>query len=412
MAALGSALDLCQATTHNRVLAVALQYGIALKRVQAELDSTVSCSVSLVAACLLLGIADVIVGQEVAALSHLRGTLALLQKRQRTLPCRSNETSAKKVKDEESKFVLYDDLDKAGAILDVVTLSYALGLPPRLPKFTSNVTANVSEETSNANGIELRVLNALRASYGFASQNFRWKYVPQNLKPQSMFNEQSELMTQLFQCVQTLRRAQIASSQGSKFQQRALVLGMQCSACLIYLATLLEPYETAYDRFVVGFRQIAVDAETIIAQNASTENESVPKISLDLGVAQPLFFTAVKCRDLGIRTRAVRFLECTGREGPFDGKHHAIVARRAIDLEESAALSELNNVGLELGMMVPERVRLHAVGVTVGKSLLHCSRSVGAWFSRCRDVASMMMATSPDSYEDPRHWEMWDELLP
>ena len=56
---------------------------------------------------------------------------------------------------------------------------------------------------------------------------------------------------------------------------------------------------------------------------------------VDLGWIPPLFFTAVKCRVRRIRIQAIRLLESAPhREGIWDARILARVARRVVELEE------------------------------------------------------------------------------
>ncbi|KAL2822829.1 hypothetical protein BDW59DRAFT_180833 [Aspergillus cavernicola] len=56
---------------------------------------------------------------------------------------------------------------------------------------------------------------------------------------------------------------------------------------------------------------------------------------IDIGWMPPLFFTATKCRDRHIRRSAIRLLESTNhREGIWDAKITACIARRVMEIEE------------------------------------------------------------------------------
>ncbi|KAL4885674.1 hypothetical protein BJY04DRAFT_214463 [Aspergillus karnatakaensis] len=56
---------------------------------------------------------------------------------------------------------------------------------------------------------------------------------------------------------------------------------------------------------------------------------------IDVGWMIPLFYTAIKCRDRRVRRRAVRLLESTNhREGIWDAKVTACIARRVMEIEE------------------------------------------------------------------------------
>jgi hypothetical protein len=166
-----------------------------------------------------------------------------------------------------------------------------------------------------------------------------------------------------------------------------------------------------YDRFWNTFRSILEDAE-IVLQNQLSGAPHYFNISLDLGVIQPLFFTAIKCRELKTRMKAVDLLNRSGREGPFDGKRLAVVAQRAVEQETDICNGIGNDVDGRVSHVAPERHRLHSAGIDSTQVPGMLCMGVPASFSRCRDVEALLEANSPEEYKEPKNWEMWDELLP
>jgi hypothetical protein len=166
-----------------------------------------------------------------------------------------------------------------------------------------------------------------------------------------------------------------------------------------------------YDRFWSNFSAIVEDAE-IVLQHHLSGGHGYFNFSLDLGVIQPLYFTAIKCRELRNRKKAVDLLSRSGREGPFDGRRLGVVAQRAVELETNI-VSGINDEG-ESGVshMVPEMHRLHSAGFESTRFPGISSVGVPASFSRCRDIEVLLEAESPEEYKEPKHWEIWDELLP
>lgn len=92
---------------------------------------------------------------------------------------------------------------------------------------------------------------------------------------------------------------------------------------------------------------------------------------IDLGWYIPLFYVAVKCRNRDIRHQAVRFLESTThREGFWDGKITACIAKRVVEIEEGDFYndfggidhsSSMNSVGP--GLTLPESSRIRDLEV-------------------------------------------------
>jgi hypothetical protein len=112
------------------------------------------------------------------------------------------------------------------------------------------------------------------------------------------------------------------------------------------------------------------------------------------------------------RLEAVKLLQMTGREGPFDGRKFFVVARRVVELETGISNPSDVNGNIVQRKLIPESMRVHSAGIDVTHSPGIFATTIPASFSRCRDVESLLDADSPNEYEDPCHWEMWDELLP
>ena len=406
MAACGAALEACLAPSTSGELMYSCMYGVALRRIQQNIAESTKSSLALVAACLLLAISEVLTGQELAALSHLQGMLLLLQQRQQSPVSKVNPGSCLS---SEMSFDLDDEIDVAGAILDISTASYALGLEPRLPCLTAKVSDDHFSRPNDLFYVERRVLKTLHSSYTFASTHNRWRYVPNKFVPKDTFIGQSQICADLFQRIQEI--GLLAGGIHTAQVLRALTLRAQCSVCLIYLQMLLDPMETGYDRFKASFRSIVEDAEVVL-RNTPVQIYGYIDCSLDLGVIQPLYFTAFKCRDLVTRLEAVKLLQMTGREGPFDGTRFSTLARRVVELETGISNPVVINRNTMQQKVIPERMRVHSAGIDTTHSPGIFATSILALFSRCRDVDSLLNAESPNEYEDPGHWEKWDELLP
>ena len=121
MTALGAAMELRQRRVQESILAAACRYEDALRRIRENLLSKERHSIPLVVACMLLAMADVLIGQEESALSHLEGTLALLRQRQQRIPRISSGTTTENKDDDGAHFTICDEFDLAGAVLDVAT---------------------------------------------------------------------------------------------------------------------------------------------------------------------------------------------------------------------------------------------------------------------------------------------------
>jgi hypothetical protein len=64
---------------------------------------------------------------------------------------------------------------------------------------------------------------------------------------------------------------------------------------------------------------------------------SLPTISIETGIIQPLFLTGGLCRHPAIRRRLLRLLSCARKEGHWDSKMIELVSRERMIFEEELA---------------------------------------------------------------------------
>ena len=184
----------------------------------------------------------------------------------------------------------------------------------------------------------------------------------------------------------------------------ALVLRAQCLITIVYLSTVLSPKEAAYDVHDLRFRRIIEDVATVLDQDRS----SVPgpgQYCLEPGVLQPLFFTAIKYRHSVLRRKAVELIRKVGREGPWDGKLLAVVAARAVEIEEGC--SEFQDLVEILPGDISEQNRLHGCAMDAEDSGLGPKNTVTVMFSQCLDVEHMISGNV--SWDDKSNWSIWRE---
>ncbi|MCJ1258184.1 hypothetical protein MMC24_006015 [Lignoscripta atroalba] len=154
--------------------------------------------------------------------------------------------------------------------------------------------------------------------------------------------------------------------------------------------------ETSYDHFTADFEAIISSAADLLGVgNATTTGPAppprLPKFSLDIGLIQPLYFTAIKCRVPHLRRRALSALSSTPhREGMWDAALLATVAARIIQLEETG-FEEGGRGGAESRIVLPEscrffEVRVYILGDGSEGAVLHCKRRdqdmSGGWLVR------------------------------
>jgi hypothetical protein len=149
--------------------------------------------------------------------------------------------------------------------------------------------------------------------------------------------------------------------------------------------------ETIYDDYINDFEAIISLAGDLIGDDGRNEAASstpwrLPTFSLDMGLIQPIYFTAMKCRVPQLRRRALSVLSSTPhREGMWDAALSATVAARTIQLEEAG----LEDAGFSLRgggtndqkrmPFLPESARfyqvlIHILGEGAEGATLYCVR--------------------------------------
>lgn len=398
--ALGAAVSYHRGRHRRDISAIYRYYGRAVSRIQQDLAERPGEVTCLVTMCLLLVVTDLLMERRSQALSHLQGSLTLLRRRQ--ISTTEHEPDA------DDKFVMSDVVDTVGMILDISASSFALELPPRLPRLI------IPESGAEGDGLrtsdqELHVLASLHASYAFLNAASKFKYVPMKFRPLGIEIDQHRHIGNLLSVLRSISSNLECGSVHSR--TRLTVLRAQCHSCLIWVSTILDPWESAYDLYTQLFKTIVNDARLSIGRISNSVQRLSSVFSADLGIVQPLWFTASKSRDLEIRLEAIELLSKSGRNGPFDGSVLAAVARRAVDLEHSTLDDKLDDQSI-LSSLVPERSRICGCGPDVEALARLDDQSIKAYFSLCKDVKKMMAEETPVGYENESHWEIWTERIP
>ncbi len=121
-----------------------------------------------------------------------------------------------------------------------------------------------------------------------------------------------------------------ASPEDSLTACRASHLQMLHALAEISIATCVTyGDEMQYDVYLTHFRSIVSIAEQIAP--------SLPAVTFDVGVVQPLFLLCAYCRHPAIRRRALVVLSGAGKEGYWDSKLTELCSREKMLFEEAAA---------------------------------------------------------------------------
>jgi hypothetical protein len=128
-------------------------------------------------------------------------------------------------------------------------------------------------------------------------------------------------------------------------------LRLQHTATFIWLARCTELEESGFDAYLPEFASIVKWSRALIVSTPESQEPclhtklaalsvtNVARFSLNIGYIPPLYLVAIKCRDPITRREAISILEETnGREGLWDARLHARVARRWMEVEESSVM--------------------------------------------------------------------------
>ena len=115
-------------------------------------------------------------------------------------------------------------------------------------------------------------------------------------------------------------------------------LRLSYSISLIWLSTMLYRYETLHKNNTAQYEEVLRNAEDVMKDL----DPASLSFTFDMGLIPPLYWTAMKCRDISIRQRAIALLkEAPAREGLWNREEVVRTATRVLDLETS----EVRTVG-------------------------------------------------------------------
>lgn len=141
------------------------------------------------------------------------------------------------------------------------------------------------------------------------------------------------------------------------------VLRIQHFAASIQIATFFYNDQLAYDAYISDFTQI-IDLGSKIVQDPAFSTEW-GKFSVDIGVVQPLYYVACRCRHPILRRRAISLLYRAGREGVWDGEAMSAVASWVMEREER---EEPVTESKERDNFIPEERRLREIGISIDRN--------------------------------------------
>jgi hypothetical protein len=138
--------------------------------------------------------------------------------------------------------------------------------------------------------------------------------------------------------------------------EHASLLHIHHSTGIVSLVGELSPHEMVYDMFDDTFQSIVCLSDQLLQARLSSPWSDT--FTLELGIVQPLYITAVKCRVHHIRAAAIKLLGSVPRpEGIWNGQIMAKIAEQVRIIEEGDF--DLQSLGSK---RLPESCRIHSVG--------------------------------------------------
>lgn len=379
---------------------LATAYAHILKDVKQSIQTRREGNLALVVACSLIAASDTILRRHDHALLHLEGALALFQ----------HDGQGRHIPPEVQAFL---------HSLDLLASTLALARPLTLPMLSLD---DVDLYFSDIQHAEISVMNLLQACYNFTANAGRFKYTPRAEIPSQVELDQGNIISKLILCLRSLdsiapkpSKDDTAISNGDTCGH-ASFLKAQCLSTLIYASVILNPHETAYDKYNTLFQQTVDNVEIALRTIHAAIEASVhhlPRFSPSPGLNSALCLTAHKCRDGSIRRKAITLMYETGIEGPWDGSVEARIASRMVDIEEHGLdrIHDSKNESNEHASSVPEKARISGIAIVHEATECNASglRTATVRFCQCVDVEVMMTGDVP--FHDSCHWKYWTEEI-
>lgn len=120
-----------------------------------------------------------------------------------------------------------------------------------------------------------------------------------------------------------------------------ILLRLQFETAVILLVSVHLEDECGFDEYIDNFRTIVSQCERLVALEGRLLGRDIGSpetftYGFDLNILPPLNITAFKCRDPGLRRKAIALLNIGNRyEGLWNGKTVARIAQKTLEIEET-----------------------------------------------------------------------------
>jgi hypothetical protein len=303
------------------------KYNIASKELGQRIENgTADWRLAILGSLVFLAI-EVLQGHESGALMHLGNGMAILKSH---LSPSADDTS-----------IVFPS-DHLGAETEDLVAAFTRLSVEEFPFFdlhTSVPSATPSQPTYFA---DLKDAGTSLNSIVTAVYNFKRRHGTNNLDllplhplPGTVAAELARLQETLKYWLQAFENVLFLQGYDIETSLPASVLKLQHLVSWIKLSAYFLFDEMAYDQYLPHFEEVVRRSERVIESKMNSYSKvKGPCFTLDIAMAQPLYFVARKCREPALRRRAIEVMKKVGEEGIYTGRTVAKVAKWIIAAEE------------------------------------------------------------------------------
>jgi hypothetical protein len=342
------------------------QYNKAVSLLAADISSPDPPIESILATCLIFVFLEFLRNNIPAALNHLKAGLRILDQSISIKDSSASFSSSKPqnrpvddslvslFKDLHSQAIIhgYPNTDVSSSALTLPTLQFSAELPTSL----SNI-ADATAALENILGSMFQLVRQIQNTTGFdidSSHPEAMSTAARDAVAQDYLFRLSMWFIAFEELLSQLKRDKKSDK---KQDIMAAVLRLHYLAVSVSLKTLPSDNEMLFDFYTPDFSQI-VDLATMLVDELNKEKGHFPMLSMDMGIIGPLFVVAWKCRDAGVRRRAMELLKrAPVREGIWSRESTLKFAGWKVQREENRA----REMGWteSLGEPLPQQARVH-----------------------------------------------------
>ncbi|EON62897.1 hypothetical protein W97_02122 [Coniosporium apollinis CBS 100218] len=282
-----------------------------------------------------------------------------------------------------------EDLVEAFTRLDVQASSYVARRAPAITRQPVFDSSSVFVEVNNAEEHLYQELNCVWSFLRNTAEDYRYREA--NLIPLDVLAQAQSIQSRLRQWETAFMPFwAVYQSETSEGAHQAKLLRIYHDTATVLMADALHPVEVVFDAFDDTFRRIVLLSEELLRKKFA--GSSANTFSIEMGIVYPLYLTAVKCRIVDLRAKAIQLLLSVPQpEGIWDGRVMAKIAEQVKQIEEEGLHATFLNVH-----RVPEFRRVHAIGIDIDAK------------ARTAEFSCKLRPNGPDGeWEERKHFVRW-----